>query len=191
MSTAVSSATAAAPLVAPPLRRLWCALRGHAIDNRVFRDNGRRCLRCGTEILQDDGSPTHVGHTFSCFFGGHTYRKGGMRDGHQEYLCVRCGHPLLFHAESDPYSARGAFKKRVRYLCGLTGHRVHEVARRAGGMEFACHCGHSFIRGIRPTTRIRHPLVCVFFGHAVGFIATRYGQSEFVCTNCGHTFFFH
>jgi DNA-directed RNA polymerase subunit RPC12/RpoP len=160
------------------------------IDNRVFATDERTCLRCSAEILRDDGSRWHVGHTFSCFLRHHTYVRGGERDGHHEYVCVRCGHPLLFEKASDPYSARDGFTKRVRYLCGLFGHRVHHVTERAGMTEYACHCGHSFMRPSAGARRVRHPLGCVIFAHRVRFIDTRYGRSEFLCGDCGHTFFF-
>jgi DNA-directed RNA polymerase subunit RPC12/RpoP len=103
---------------------LSCVVWGHVIDNRAFLERGRSCLRCGAPILREDGSRTHVGHTFSCFLRHHTYVEGGTRDGHHEYICVRCGHPLLFATESDPYARRDGFMKRVRYLCGLVGHRA-------------------------------------------------------------------
>ncbi len=40
------------------------------------------------------------------------------------------------------------FKKKVRYLCGLFGHRVRHVTTRDGYEEFACFCGHSFLKEI-------------------------------------------
>ena len=61
-------------------------------------------------------------------------------------MCVRCGHPLLFHEDVDPYTTRLTFQKKVRYLCGLFGHRVDTVATRDGFVEYACHCGHTFLR---------------------------------------------
>lgn len=172
------------------LTRLWCAVWGHDIDNRAFREHGRSCLRCGASILAEDGSRTHVGHTFSCFLRHHTYVKGGTRDGHNEYVCVRCGHPLLFGSGSDRYESADGFVKRVRYLCGLFGHQVHTVTRREGLTEYACHCGHSFLGSPVSRGRVTHPWVCVLFGHFVRFVEPRYGQSEFLCENCGHTFFF-
>jgi hypothetical protein len=52
-------------------------------------------------------------------------------------VCTQCGHPLLFDAEHDPYAASPTFKKKVRYLCGLFGHRVRHVATRDGFEEYA------------------------------------------------------
>ena len=150
------------------LTQLSCAVWGHHVDNHVFRQAtglGRTC-RCGAEYLKEDRSTTHVRHTLSCFLGKHDYQKLADRHGCHEYVCVQCGHPLLFDAESDPYAAAPTFKKKVRYLCGLFGHRVRHVATRDGFEEFACFCGHSFLKSVEEappsrTNRIRHPAVCV------------------------------
>jgi DNA-directed RNA polymerase subunit RPC12/RpoP len=112
------------------------------------------------------------------------------RDDHHEYVCIQCGHPLVFAAQEDPYGADRQFKKKVRYLCGLFGHHVHRVAERDGFVEHACHCGHSFLRGERKTDVIRHPMVCVVAGHFVRYVTSRAGYSEYVCRNCGHPFCF-
>jgi DNA-directed RNA polymerase subunit RPC12/RpoP len=112
------------------------------------------------------------------------------RDGHHEYACVQCGHPLVFAADHDPYAASGEFKKKVRYLCGLLGHRVHRVTSRDGYVEHACHCGHSFLKDEGPRNVIRHPLICVAAGHFVQYIDSRAGYAEYVCRNCGHPFCF-
>ena len=128
----------------------WCSVWGHQVDNHRFRLEspaaGCRECPCGASYLAEDGSFTHVRHTLTCFFGHHTYTKVVDRDGHREYACVDCGHPLLFHADHDPYAESAIFNKKVRYLCGLFGHRVHAVADRDGFREFACHCGHSFLK---------------------------------------------
>ena len=113
-----------------------------------------------------------------------------MRDGHTEYACVRCGHPLLFPGDADPYNAQGRFQKRVRYLCGLFGHRVHRVAERNGGVEYACHCGHSFVHQPYRRSLVRHPLACVLLGHWVSFVRPRGQFSEYACVTCGHPFLF-
>ena len=105
-------------------------------------------------------------------------------------VCVRCGHPLLFHEDVDPYTTRLTFQKKVRYLCGLFGHRVDTVATRDGFVEYACHCGHSFLRAESACQTIRHPLVCVLFGHRIGYLARRGGFAEYVCRDCGHPFCF-
>jgi DNA-directed RNA polymerase subunit RPC12/RpoP len=170
------------------VRRIWCAVWGHAVDNRVFRRNGRACTRCGCTYLRDDDEVIRVGHTLSCFLRHHTYERVAVRDGHAEYACMRCGHPLLFRVEEDPYDGRDRFEKRVRYLCGLFGHHVHAVAVRHGGTEYACHCGHTFVQ--RPSSQrvIHHPLVCFLSGHAIAFIGARPGFSEYACRRCGHSF---
>jgi hypothetical protein len=131
-----------------------------------------------------------VRHTLSCFLGHHTYTRMAERDGHHEYACVQCGHPLVFQSGADPYGAKNQFKKKVRYLCGLLGHRVHRVGERNGFVEYACHCGHSFLKDQRPARVIRHPLICVALGHYVRYVSSRAGYSEYVCRNCGHPFCF-
>jgi hypothetical protein len=172
--------------------KLSCTLWGHHVDNHRFRRNTgdiRRC-GCGTEYLLLDRD-TRVRHTLSCFFGHHTYERLSSRDGHHEYVCVQCGHPLLFRAENDPYAGRASFGKKVRYRCGLFGHRqVHLVAARDGFREYACACGHTFLKTEAALTRITHPLVCVLAGHFVRFVSRRYGHGEYVCRNCGHPFCF-
>ena len=170
--------------------RLTCLIWGHAVDNRVFVAEGRACTRCGTTLLRDDPAPVRIGHTLSCFLSHHTYEPVGARDGHMEYACVRCGHPLLFPLDADPYSERHRFQKRVRYACGLFGHHVHPVGERNGGVEYACHCGHSFLKRDTGSRKIRHPLICFFRAHRIRFLARRCGYAEYVCTDCGHPFCF-
>ena len=179
-----------APAV-PWTSRLACRLWGHHVDNHRFRRGGpQRVCRCGEPYLATDGSHTRVRHTLSCFLGHHTYVRLTERDGHHEYACVQCGHPLVFAADEDPYVDAGTFKKKVRYLCGIFGHHVHRVAVRDGFIEHACHCGHSFLKDETPTRVIRHPMICVVSGHYVQYVASRAGYSEYVCRNCGHPFCF-
>jgi hypothetical protein len=149
-----------------------------------------RWCRCGELYLTADGTHTRVRHTLSCFLGHHTYQRMAERDAHHEYVCVQCGHPLVFEADADPYAGTARFKKKVRYLCGLFGHRVHRVGERNGFVEHACHCGHSFLKSDRRARVIRHPLVCVALGHFVRYVSSRAGYSEYVCRNCGHPFCF-
>ena len=148
-----------------------------------------RC-RCGAAVLPQDGTRTRVRHVLSCFFLGHHYVRLGARHGHHEYTCLDCGHPLLFRATRDPYATRERFLKKVRYLCNLFGHRVHTVTRRAGLTEYACNCGHSFLREEADLERVTHPPVCLVAGHFVRFLEERRGHVEHVCEGCGHTFFF-
>ena len=170
--------------------RRICLVWGHAVDNREFVERGRACTRCGKPCLRDDPSPVRIGHTLSCFLSHHTYERVGVRDGHAEYACVRCGHPLLFPVDADPYADRGRFQKRVRYLCGVFGHSVHRVGARNGGVEYACHCGHSFVHQPDRKSLVRHPMSCVLLGHWVSFVRPRGEFSEYACGTCGHPFLF-
>jgi DNA-directed RNA polymerase subunit RPC12/RpoP len=172
------------------LLRWCCAIWGHAVDNGAFAREGRRCTRCRAALLADDGTSVRLGHTLSCFLRHHTYREVIRRDDHTEYACVRCGHPLLFRHDADPYRGRVDFAKKVRYLCGLFGHRVHVVTERDGGTEYACHCGHSFVHQPRQQRVVRHPMACVLLGHWVTFVGARGTYSEYACRTCGHPFLF-
>jgi hypothetical protein len=175
------------------LTRLSCSIWGHQVDNHLFAAAaGRtRTCRCGVRYLGDDGaSVTRVRHTLSCFLGHHTYKRLVNRDGYHEYVCVQCGHPLLFRADRDPYASTERFDKKVRYLCGLFGHRVDRATTRDGLIEYACGCGHTFVRAEENLSKIRHPLICVVAGHWIRFLTTRASFSEYVCRNCGHPFCF-
>lgn len=99
---------------------------------------------------------------------------------------MQCGHPLLFEADNDPYRESAIFNKKVRYLCGLFGHDVHGVADRDGYREFACHCGHTFLKPRQDVTHITHPAICVVSGHRISYVASRGGYMEYVCRDCGH-----
>jgi DNA-directed RNA polymerase subunit RPC12/RpoP len=184
----MTNLTASAPL----WRRLSCAVWGHVVDNEVFSRSARsrRRCRCGAEYLDERGGATHVRHTLSCFLRHHTYVRLADRDGLHEYVCVRCGHPLVFSADADPFAARDRFAKKVRYACGLFGHRVTVVALRDGLVEYACHCGHSFLKSSDGRRKIRHPLICFFTAHRIRFLARRAGYAEYVCEDCGHPFCF-
>ena len=170
---------------------LSCAIFGHHVDNHVLAHGAatRQC-RCGDPYLGTDGSVTRVRHTLACFLGKHTYRPLTDRDGCREYVCVQCGHPLVYSVSRDPYRLQSTFRKKVRYLCGLFGHRVRMVAARDGRTEYACHCGHSFLMQDEDMRTIRHPIICVFFGHFIRHVTARAGYDEFVCVNCGHPFCF-
>ena len=174
--------------VATALDRMRCRLFGHRVHNRAFFEEGHVCTRCRQPILER-GSVTRVGHTLSCFLRVHTYELLTERDGHREYVCVRCGHPLLFADNRDPYD-RAGFTKKVRYFCSLFGHDVHHVGRRNGLDEYACGCGHSFLKGAAALHHIRHPLVCFFQGHRIAWFASRGMLDEYVCRDCGHPFCF-
>jgi hypothetical protein len=132
---------------------------------------------------------TRVRHTLSCFLGKHTYRLLTERDGCREYVCVQ-GHPLVYPIMSDPYRLTEGFRKKVRYLCGVFGHRVSQVTARDGYVEHACHCGHSFLKPASRLATIRHPMICVLLGHYVKYVTCRAGYDEFMCVNCGHPFCF-
>jgi len=168
-----------------------CALFGHRVHHsRIAGDGGTPCVRCGSPILYKGNSISHVCHSLSCFFGRHHYVHASTRASHHEYVCERCGHPLLFESGSDPYASQGKFKKRVSYACGLLGHRVHVVATGPKATEYACLCGHSFIKAKRAITVIRHPLACVALGHFVKVNEIRGEWAEYVCCRCGHPFCF-
>lgn len=173
------------------LSRLSCALWGHHVDNhRLAAGLDERSCRCGQPYLSRTGSITRVRHTLACFLGHHHYEPLVDRDGSREYVCVQCGHPLVFRDGQDPYRQERHFRKKVRYLCGLFGHRVEPVANRDGLTEYACHCGHTFLKPASDRTTIRHPMICVFFGHYVRYVTGRRDFDEFLCVNCGHPFCF-
>ena len=182
---AVSASAPARSSVSPTSRaesasKLWCIVLGHHVDNRAFKrePSPERKCRCGARYLREDRSLTRVRHTLSCFFGHHTYERLTVRDGHNEDVCVQCGHPLLFEAAEDPYASKDQFGKKVRYLCGLFGHRVHLVTTRDGFAEYACHCGHTFLKPDAELSRVTHPLVCVAAGHFIRFVTRRAGYAE-------------
>jgi DNA-directed RNA polymerase subunit RPC12/RpoP len=184
----------AKPATALPrlLVRLSCLLFGHSVDNSRFRRaaRGSRVCPCGSPYLQNGGEETRIRHTVSCFVGRHSYIRAGERSGHREYVCVQCGHPLLFALQNDPFSNEAFFRKSVRYLCNLFGHRVHAVTQRAGFSEYACECGHSFLKRAQHLKRVTHPPICLLAGHFVSHVEQRGDYSEYVCHNCGHTFLF-
>ena len=170
---------------------LHCAIFGHRVNNRNWRwGRGLRHCDCGEAFLNDEGGETRIGHVFKCFFGGHRYRRVGSRHGHNEYACIRCGHPLLIDEAADMYPAQGIFKKRVNYACGLFGHNVHRVTARRGVTEYACGCGHTFLREEARASEIHHPMKCVLAGHFVRCVGAHAGLSEYLCRNCGHPFLF-
>jgi hypothetical protein len=171
-------------------QRSLCNRFGHEMDNTGANPPGwaRRC-RCGASFLAEDCSETRVRHILSCFFRGHTYARAGTRAGFNEYMCERCGHPLMFKADEDPYAHFEKFGKKVRYLCSLFGHRVDKVAEHDGLTEYSCHCGHSFLKPVGVRRKVTHPLTCFFAGHFVHFTERRRGYAEFLCRNCGHTFY--
>ena len=174
---------------ATTFRRLSCFLFGHRADNRELEvcTDPPTC-HCGAAYLHTDGRYTRVAHTLVCFFGGHHYCFAGARDEHREYICIRCGHPLLLELRWDQTPRAGVFRKAVNYPCGLFGHRVHQVTERDAFTEYACFCGHSFLRRESGKRKIRHPLICVLLGHFIRFVGHRFGFAEFVCRNCGHPF---
>ena len=101
------------------MSQLWCAVWGHEVDNHKFlEESGERRCRCGTRYLGKDGTLTHVRHTLSCFLGHHTYKKLIERDGHTEYVCVQCGHPLLFQPTKIPIANRPSSTRRFVICAG-------------------------------------------------------------------------
>jgi DNA-directed RNA polymerase subunit RPC12/RpoP len=168
-----------------------CTLLGHKVHHTtIAKDSATRCARCGVAILDPGHSVSRVAHTLSCFFGWHHYVAVARRAAHNEYVCERCGHPLLFELARDPYSSHDKFKKRVNYACGLLGHRVHVVETGSETTEYACRCGHSFVKAQKALNVIRHPLTCVVLGHFVTVNEIRGEWTEYVCIRCGHPFCF-
>lgn len=161
-----------------------CFLLGHHFDNRATTDQ----CHCGQALRQADCSAVHVRHNLACLLGGHKYEKIGERDGHGEYVCESCGHPMLFAIGVSPYASQDRFHKFVRPRCGLGGHSVHAVTTRNGMTEYACDCGHSFLLPQKELTKVRHPLICLFTGHSIRPFARLDGVPEFRCENCGHPF---
>lgn len=168
-----------------------CTLLGHKVHHtRIAGDAGAPCARCGAAILDQANNVSRVAHTLSCFFGRHHYISIATRAAHHEYLCEKCGHSLLFELACDPYAGHGRFKKRVSYACGLFGHRVHVVTTGSEVTEYACLCGHPFVKAQSALTIIRHPLACVLLGHFVAVNDTRGPWAEYLCRRCGHPFYF-
>ena len=179
------------PMMPAALTSVSCTLLGHKVDHtRISKDNFTPCARCGTAILDRGLTISRVAHTLSCFFGWHHYVAVGMRAAHHEYVCERCGHSLLFELARDQYSSRDKFNKKVDYACGLFGHRVHVVATGSNATEYACRCGHPFLKSQPALTVIRHPLKCVLLGHFVTLNELRGEWTEYVCIRCGHPFCF-
>jgi len=168
-----------------------CTLLGHRVHHtRIDEEFRTRCVRCDAPILGGNESASRVAHTLSCFLGWHHYVPVARRAAHNEYVCERCGHPLLFAVARDPYSSDSKFKKKVNYGCGLFGHRVHVVRTETDMTEYACRCGHSFVKRQSDLTVIRHPLACVLMGHLVSINEIRGGWAEYLCLRCGHPFCF-
>ena len=168
-----------------------CVLFGHQVNyTRVAGDARTPCARCGAAILGRGGSVTRVAHILSCFLGKHRYSPIAARADHNEYVCQKCGHSLLFESARDPYAGRGKFEKGVSYACGLFGHRVHVVAAEPDSSEYACLCGHPFVKARGALTLIRHPPACVLLGHLVTANLIRGGWAQYLCRRCGHPFYF-
>ena len=173
------------------LQKLTCMLFGHAVSNILFAttQGAVRHCPCGNSYLGQN-EETRVSHTVSCFVFGHEYIRIAERSGHNEYVCRQCGHPLLFAIERDPYAGQHTFRKKVRYLCNLFGHRVHHVTARHGFHEYACDCGHSFLKTEPGRGVVKHPVMCLLAGHFLRFTERRGDYDEYLCRNCGHTFYF-
>jgi hypothetical protein len=163
-------------------QKAFCAAMGHHVAER---SPGRVRCACGEEILRRDGSVTHVCHVVQCALLGHRFEVLGRRHGHDESMCLRCGHPLLRRREP---AAR--FWKPIDVACGVGGHEVHTVTRRGPFTEYACNCGHTFLRREGGLRRIAHPPTCVLSGHQVRALRdVGGGRAEFRCDDCGHPFY--
>jgi hypothetical protein len=64
------------------------------------------------------------------------------------------------------------------------------VTDRDGFAEYACHCGHTFLKARGTLEHITHPLICVASGHRIRYVTSRGGYSEYVYGDCGHPFCF-
>jgi hypothetical protein len=159
------------------------------MNNYRFRNASQsRMCECGQQILNRTGV-TRIRHIVSCFVNGHTYQHVMERNSHEEYMCTRCGHPLLLRRPALHRTRPSRrFRKKVRYLCNLFGHKVHPVTVRQSLFEYACFCGHTFVKRAEEGPKITHPVLCLVAGHYVEWIASRRNLSEFACKNCGHTF---
>lgn len=178
-------------------RRIYCSvicfLFGHRSSNLKFGgapSDSNQCS-CGLPILPESRAETRIRHIPSCFLLGHNFTKIGERNGHYEYGCHSCGHPLLIEMERNSYQNLDSLhKKRPRYVCGFFGHKVHQVIERNGYTEYACDCGHSFLKAQKDMVEVKHPLICLFAGHFVRFVERRGNNPEYLCRNCGHTFYY-
>lgn len=166
-----------------------CFLFGHDVSAHSLQHHHNSCS-CGKAVLHEGNSEIHVRHNLKCFFGGHQYIKAGVRDGHAEFVCEDCGHPLLFRINNEKYGSHDNFHKSVSFGCIIRGHRLHVVAERQDLFEYACECGHSFLLGEANRQRFWHPLICFFAGHFIRLQEGREEMLEFRCRNCGHPFCF-
>ncbi len=139
-------------------------------------------------LVHYNGDEIRLGHVLSCFFHGHVYEHLSQRDNYNEYACIHCGHPLLFKSSEDEFSNQNQFTKKVRYQCNFSKHLVKLVCFRNGFHEYACFCGHSFLKKQSDLEIIEHPQICTWIGHVVQEVCHRSGVFEYVCKNCGHTF---
>lgn len=174
------------------LSRVRCVLFGHDTQSAKsrFAPKSRQRCRCGKETLFEDNRESRIGHILPCFFFGHDYLRVGDRDGHAEFICKNCGHPLLFEMRSSLYACKTTLHKPVSFACIVFGHKIHQVSERSGITEYACHCGHSFLLSEPGLSTYRHPLACVVRGHYIRFVERRGFLAEFGCHVCGHTFCF-
>jgi DNA-directed RNA polymerase subunit RPC12/RpoP len=182
--------TKKATLASRFLNEAVCFFFGHDVSVQSLHEHDQSCS-CGEAVLSEGNPETHVRHNLKCFFGGHKYAKIGVRDGHAEFVCEDCGHPLLFKINDEKYGSHDEFHKPVSYGCIFRGHRLHLVAKRQGLFEYACDCGHSFLLDEANRQRFWHPLICFFAGHFIRLQSKREGMSEFRCRNCGHPFCFN
>jgi DNA-directed RNA polymerase subunit RPC12/RpoP len=120
----------------------------------------------------------------------HTYVRVGRRAAHNEYACIRCGHPLLLAVDRDEHADAAPFPKKIRLRCATFGHAVHQVTVRDALTEYACGCGHSFLLRQDGLRRVHHPLMCRAAGHRVVFVQQRGNYREHRCVRCGHPFLY-
>jgi hypothetical protein len=157
---------------------------------RVFGHRFRLDGTCGCGAALPSTGDVRIRHVLSCFFAGHVYTKIGTREGHNEYACGNCGHPLLIATDVDSFPADRTFRKPVNYWCGWFGHHVHRVRTTAAGTEYACRCGHSFVARPPTESHIVHPWHCFLGGHRITLLDARDGYRECFCLDCGHPFLY-
>ncbi len=163
---------------------------GHELDNRLVADDGPRCSRCHQRFLFEDGRITHTRHVLGCMLRHHTYLRIDRRAGHNEYACIRCGHPLLVAVDRDEHVDALLFPKRLHSDAAPSAMQSTAVTVRDGLTEYACGCGHSFLLAQDGLRRVHHPLVCRTSGHRVAFVQQRGSYREHRCVGCGHPFLY-
>ena len=64
------------------------------LHSTAMRGAEKQC-NCGVHYLGTAGGNPRISHRLLLLL-GHRYIQIAMRSGHNEYVCIQCGHPLLF-----------------------------------------------------------------------------------------------